>query len=180
MSSVSEFDSLIHDSSIIGLCIYWHNDHLEKSQQILEWLNSSSSQFTRVMIVIVNTSKFPQLLYKHNAKMMTIQCYLKGVLQCTSSPESVPETLQSFSNQVDSQFFSAVFNIQYNTTTTQSSSHELSLDDMIESDRFGMVTVTEDMKKALMKTLQELCDECGDVPTFKQSVDVLDGVTPYL
>lgn len=158
--------------------MYWHNDHLEKSQQTLEWLNSSSSQFTRVMIVIVNTSKFPQLLYKYNAKMMTIQCYLKGVLQSTSSPESIPETLQYFSNQVNSQFFSAVFNIHFNTTVTQSSSHQLSLDDMIESDRFGMVTVTDDMKGTLMKTLKELCDECGDIPTFKQSIDVLNEVTP--
>lgn len=124
------------------------------------------------MIVIVNTSKFPQLLYKHNAKMMTIQCYLKGILQSTSSPESVPDTLNSFSKQVNTQFFSSVFNIQSNINS-QSTSHQLSIDDMIESDRFGMVTITEEMKRTMVKTLEELCDECGDVTIFKQSVDVM-------
>lgn len=104
--------------------------------------------------------------------MMTIQCYLKGILQSTSSPESVPDTLNSFSKQVNTQFFSSVFNIQSNINS-QSTSHQLSIDDMIESDRFGMVTITEEMKRTMVKTLEELCDECGDVTIFKQSVDVM-------
>ena len=140
---------------------------MEQSRANLTLLENSRSKYPHVHLVVVDTSRYPQLVYKHNASMMELQCYQQGKL-VLSSKTSLLDTLDSFYQHVLPEYY----NLSLGMTGQSSIEKQESFADQLATNRFGMVTITEAMKSEFDQLLQELSQQSEDLPSFKRSAEV--------
>ena len=173
-----EFNNLMKNRDYLGVCVFWHNTNFEKSNEILQALESNSWRFPLVQLVVLDTSRFPQIIYKYNAKVMNLQCYKEGTLMMTSSPDNVIETLEQFSSSLSPGYYekSMNFNLFHSSSEKSGESTHSSFEESIANDCFGLVRVTEELKRDFNNVVNAFRSDCENVESFKQSIDVgIDG-----
>ena len=165
MLSIPAFESLFSNPLIPALCVYWHADRIEKSRDVLAALERCLPLCSHVRLAVVNTTQFPQLKFKYNAKQLSAQCYFRGNLTLSGSDENV---LQEFEKAVERYLLLEMLGLK-DDETVEAEKNELRA---VEEETFGLVGVTEGLKAELEKEVRALAAECADTAQLQAAVDV--------
>lgn len=126
-------------------------------------------------IIVINTSQYPQLLYRHNTKMMSLQYYEHGKLIHTSYTETVLTDLQQYIQSYSTSYYQ--YPLEKDTCAMEieefgKQSIETVMKDAIDGDYFGRITITADMKSLVNETIEGISKECSDVSQYKACIEV--------
>lgn len=165
MLSIPAFESLFSNPLLPALCVYWHADRIEKSRDVLAALEGCLPLCSHVRLAVVNTTQFPQLKFKYNAKQLSAQCYFRGNLILSGGDESV---LQEFEKVVQRCLLLEMLGLK-EEAAVETDTSELRA---VEEETFGLVGVTEGLKAELEKEVRALATECADEARLQAAVDV--------
>lgn len=158
-------ETLLSNPSIPALCVYWHADRIEKSHSVLNALASILPSCLSVRLVVVSTNQFPQLKFKYSAKQLSIQCYWKGELELTGSDE---KDMMEFERRVEKRERMVLMGLEEESEESENKNEMCA----IEEETFGMVGVTDAMKREMNDVIETLAKECGNETKMKQAIDV--------
>ena len=170
LQSARDFDSIIHNHALLGLCVYWHNSHLEKSVEIMQTLEKAIPRYPEIRFLTIDTSLFPQLIYRCNASLLNIQCFLYGDLHVSSSAtKEVQVALREFALTVESHRAEHLLRL---TAARPGSRDRSAYVAAIHADSFGMSPVTDELRLQLRAVIDALCRECGDAARAQGAMEV--------
>lgn len=163
--SIPAFESLLNNSALPALCVYWHADRIEKSHEVLAALAQALPLCPHVRLAVVNTTQFPQLKFKFSAKQLSAQCFFRGNLMLSGGDPSV---LREFEAEVERRVMLEMLGLA-EEAKAEADGNEMRA---VEAETFGMVGVTEGLKKELEKELAALAAECAGEAKLQAAVDV--------
>lgn len=165
LTSVGSFDSLLKQSSY--LCIYWYNERSEVSGHQLQEIEKAVIQYATLRFLMVNISRFPQLLFQYAAKPASLQCYDHGQLVASSdATHSIEQTLLDFYQKTEKMRCNVVLALQ----TVSSSLHMAEV--VVEQEKFGTLSSIAELKKEAEEVLSALKEEAGDENSFTRAINV--------
>ena len=132
---------------------------------IREYISSYSS----IRFLCVNTATFPQLPFQYNAQISTVQCFINAVQVSVSSTSTVMETIQSFNKSLQTRQSEHYLGLLHDSLES-SSLEDNSLITAISSETFGLMHVSEAMKKEIERVVDQLHDTCPDAGAFQQAI----------
>ena len=162
--SIPAFESLLNNPALPALCVYWHADRIEKSHEVLATLVQALPLCPHVRLAVVNTTQFPQLKFKYSAKQLSAQCFFRGDLMLSGGDASV---LREFEAKVERRVMLAMLGLA--AEEAEADGNEMRA---VEEETFGLVGVTEGLKKELEKELAALAVECAGEVKLQAAVDV--------
>ena len=152
-------ETLLSNPSIPALCVYWHADRIEKSHSVLNALASILRSCPSVRLVVVSTNQFPQLKFTYSAKQLSIQCYWTG---------SDEKDMMEFERRVEKRERMVLMGLEEESEESENKNEMCA----IEEETFGMVGVTDAMKREMNDVIETLAKECGNETKMKQAIDV--------
>ena len=105
-----------------------------------------------VRLAVVNTTQFPQLKFKYSAKQLSAQCFFRGNLMLSGGDASV---LREFEAEVERRVMLEMLGLAAEEAKAEADGNEMRA---VEEETFGLVGVTEGLKKELEKELAALAE----------------------